>query len=345
MKHANVALFIPHNGCPHQCSFCNQRCITGKVYQPVPQDVTDAVERALGTYKGALRDMELAFFGGSFTAIEKDYMVSLLNAAQPYIKKGALCGIRISTRPDCIDEENLSLLKSYGVTSIELGAQSMDDAVLKANGRGHTAKDVREASRMIREYGFSLGLQMMTGLYKSTPKLDFETAEQIVALVPDTVRIYPTITMKGTALEALYRSGTYIPPTLEETVALCSCLLAFFKEHGIPVIRLGLHDSESLKEDKVAGPYHPALRELCESRLLLNSIVKQIEEKKLPRGALSLRVNPRAVSKACGQKCGNLDELFEMGYEAVIIQDENVPAGIVIAEASNDSKRNEARRA
>lgn len=332
MKHANVALFIPHNGCPHQCSFCNQRGITGEVYQPEPQDVTDAVERALGTYKGALRDMELAFFGGSFTAIERDYMVSLLKAARPYIEKDALCGIRISTRPDCIDKETLLLLKSYGVTSIELGAQSMCDAVLEANGRGHTAKDVRDASRMIREYGFSLGLQMMTGLYKSTPQLDFETAEQIVSLSPDTVRIYPTITMKATALEALYRSGEYVPPTLEDTVELCSCLLAFFEARGIPVIRLGLHDSESLKEEKVAGPYHPALRELCESRLLLKSILKQIEEKELPRGALSLRVNPRTVSKACGQKRGNLAELLKMGYEAVIIQDESVPAGRVIAE-------------
>lgn len=345
MKHANVALFIPHNGCPYQCSFCNQRGITGEAYQPAPRDVTDAVTRALGTYNGTAENMELAFFGGSFTAIDRDYMVSLLEAAQPYIKMGALCGIRVSTRPDCIDEEILSLLKAYGVTSIELGAQSMDDTVLKANGRGHSAKAVMDASRLIREYGFSLGLQMMTGLYKSTPQCDIETAKRIAALAPDTVRIYPTITLKGTALEALYRSGAYIPPTLEETVGLCSYLLSFFKERGIPVIRLGLHDSESLKEEKIAGPYHPALRELCESRLLLLNIKKQIEDKKLPGGTLTLRVNPKAVSKACGQKRRNLAELLRMGYKAVIIQDDSVPVDLVIAQAGVAHRGNETRRA
>lgn len=332
MKHANIALFIPHNGCRHQCSFCNQRAITGKSYQPSPRDVDDAITRALATYKGGSKNMELAFFGGSFTAIGRDYMESLLESAQPYLKNGTLRGIRISTRPDCIDEQILSLLKSYGVTSIELGAQSMCDAVLKANGRGHTAHDVIAASRMIRERGFSLGLQMMTGLYKSTPQRDFETAEQIAALSPNTVRIYPTVTMKGTALETLYLDGRYTPPTLEDTVALCSSLLIYFEARGIPVIRLGLHDSESLKEDRIAGPYHPALRELCESRILLLDIKKQIKEKKLPRGALALRINPRAASKACGQKKGNLAELSKLGYQAKIVLDESVPVGAVIAE-------------
>lgn len=332
MKHANIAVFVPHNGCAHQCSFCNQRAITGNSYQPSPRDVEDAIARALATCKGGSQNMELAFFGGSFTAIDRDDMVSLLMPVQPYLKKGALCGIRISTRPDCIGEEILSVLKAYGVTSIELGAQSMCDGVLKANGRGHTANDVICASRMIREHGFSLGLQMMTGLYKSTPQLDYETAGKIAALTPDTVRIYPTVTMKGTALEALYLGGRYTPPTLEDTVALCSSLLVYFEERGIPVIRLGLHDSESLKEERIAGPYHPALRELCESRILLLDIKKQIKEKKLQRGALALRVNPRAASKACGQKKGNLAELSKLGYQAEIVRDESVPVGAVIAE-------------
>jgi histone acetyltransferase (RNA polymerase elongator complex component) len=305
--------------------------------------VDGAIARALATFKGGSKNMELAFFGGSFTAVDRDYMVSLLMPAQPYLKRGALSGIRISTRPDCIDEQILSLLKSYGVTSIELGAQSMCDTVLKENNRGHTAKNVEDASRRIRQHGFSLGLQMMTGLYKSTPQLDFETAERIAALIPDTVRIYPTVTMKGTALETLYRCGRYVPPTLEDTVALCSSLLIYFEEHGIPVIRLGLHDSEGLKEERIAGPYHPALRELCESRILLLDITKQIKEKRLPRGALALRVNPRAASKACGQRKSNLNELLKLGYQAEIVQDESVPAGSVIAEEGNGNQGNKTR--
>ena len=183
-KHANVALFIPFNGCPHRCSFCDQRSITGKQYQPTADDVKRTLTTALDSLKENSIHSEIAFFGGSFTAIDREYMLSLLKATAPYIDR--FRGIRISTRPDCIDEEILSLLKTFRVSSIELGAQSMSDMVLTANDRGHSAANVRTASRLIRDFGFELGLQMMTGLYKSTPESDTETARQFIALRPDT---------------------------------------------------------------------------------------------------------------------------------------------------------------
>lgn len=252
MKHATVALFIPNNGCPHRCSFCSQGIITGKTSQPGPQDVRSAVQTAVKSLGASSKEAEIAFFGGSFTAIKREYMVSLLEAAFPYVCDGSFCGIRISTRPDAISEEILSLLRSYGVTTIELGAQSMDDRVLTLNGRGHTSTQVEEASCLIRSGGFQLGLQMMTGLFGDSPRGTVRTAEKIAALEPDCVRIYPTIILKGTRLAKLYEQGEYASDGLEETVELCAGLLDLFESRGIPVIRLGLHASPELEKDRVA---------------------------------------------------------------------------------------------
>ena len=165
MKHANVSIFVPHNGCPHQCSFCSQRSITGQQSQPTPEDVRRTLDQAVRDLGERIHESEIAFFGGSFTAIDRRYMISLLDTAYQYVKQYNFTGIRLSTRPDAVDAEVLRLLRDYGVTSIELGAQSMDDRILGLNGRGHTSRDVEEASALIQEFGFSLGLQMMTGLY------------------------------------------------------------------------------------------------------------------------------------------------------------------------------------
>ena len=320
MRHANVALFVPHNGCPHQCSFCNQRSITGQQGQPVPQDVRAAAltaKQGLAAGCGA----EIAFFGGSFTAIERGYMVSLLEAAAPFVRDGSFSGIRISTRPDAIDAEILALLQGYGVTSIELGAQSMDDRVLSLNRRGHTAAQVEEASRQIRAAGFSLGLQMMTGLYGDTPAGAKETARRLAALEPDTMRIYPTIVMRGTELEMKYHSGMYRPMELEDAVALCAGLLNFFEARGIRVIRLGLHSTPELERDRVAGPWHPAFRELCESRQILQKILQVLEENQIFKETIEIRVNPKMRSKAAGQKKSNLAELARRGYFVRLTED------------------------
>ena len=311
---------MPHNGCPHQCSFCNQRSITGKSYQPKSEDVVSAIKLAKDTLKEDTKNAQIAFFGGSFTAIDREYMLSLLEATSPYID--SFNGIRISTRPDYIDDEILELLKKYKVTSIELGAQSMNDEVLKANERGHTAQDVIDASSLIKSYGFELGLQMMTGLYKSNDDIDIQTAEKFIEIKPDTVRIYPTVVMKNTKLEELYKNGEYIPPSLENAVNLCSKLLLQFDENNIKVIRLGLHFSQSLETDMVAGAYHPSFKELCESKILFDKVYEVLSNKK--QGKYNVKISPKCVSKLIGNNKSNIKKLKQLGYELNIIPDNSV---------------------
>lgn len=305
MKKGNISIFIPHLGCPQQCSFCNQKTITGNQKQPTCDDVISAVETALRK-KGY--EYEIAFFGGSFTAIDREYMLSLLKTAYAYVADGRVKGIRISTRPDCIDDEILDILKAYGVTSIELGAQSMDDEVLKANLRGHTAQDVENASRLIKSYGFELGLQMMTGLYLDTDEKAVETAKRIIALQPSTVRIYPTVVLKGTMLARLYEDEVFKPQTVDDAANLCTRLVPMFEDAGIKVIRLGLHASDDIKKNAVAGAYHESFGEIVKSRYMLNRILKY------KPGDYEIMVNPRSVSQLKGQQKRNIYFLMEEGY-------------------------------
>lgn len=321
-KHINVALFVPDEGCPHRCSFCNQKTISGSVKRLCPQDIHEAVQTALkGSFESS--NGEIAFFGGSFTAIERSYMLSLLQSAKPYIDKGLFKGIRISTRPDCIDKEVLSLLKEYGVTSIELGCQSMSDRVLALNERGHASGAVINASRLIKDFGFELGVQMMTGLYGDTDEQAVETAEKLIALKPDTARIYPTIVLEGTKLAALYKSGEYKPQTLGEAVSLCSRLLKMFADAQIPVIRLGLHSGGNVEEGYLAGAYHPAFRELCESEIYLKNVLSELEKGNIQSGEIEITVGSKYVSQLVGQGKSNIKLLAEKGYKAKIIQSES----------------------
>lgn len=317
-RHANIALFVPHIGCPHRCSFCDQRAITGVRRPPAAADVHAAVQAAMAGAGYDPANTEIAFFGGSFTAIDPAYMCELLDAAHVHVQNGGVRGIRISTRPDAIDAGILALLKAKGVTTIELGAQSMVDAVLGANGRGHTAAQVIKASKDIRAAGFSLVLQMMTGLHKDTDAGAVYTAEQLAACGPDAVRIYPAVTLRNTRLAALYAAGEYRPPSLEEAVALCARLLMFFRGRHIPVIRLGLHSIE--KDTYVAGPWHPAFRELCESRLYLQAARTQL----CKQGSYALYVHPAAVSKMVGQGRANIAFLQQIGYNCHVYGDESL---------------------
>ncbi len=305
MKKGNISIFVPFNGCPRQCSFCNQKTITGKQTQPTPDDVREAVETAL---KRKGYEYEIAFFGGSFTAIERGYMLSLLDTAYEYVKDGKVKGIRISTRPDFIDKEVLELLKERGVTSIELGAQSMDDGVLEANMRGHTAEDVINASKLIKKYGFELGLQMMTGLYLDTNEKAIETAKKIIELEPATVRIYPTVVLKGTYLAELYENEVYKPQGVDDAAELCTKLIPMFENAGIKIIRLGLHSSEDIKKNMVAGAFHPAFGEIVQSRFMLNRVLKY------PPASYEIFVNPKTVSKLKGNQKRNVYFLMEEGY-------------------------------
>ncbi|MCH5202609.1 MAG: radical SAM protein [Oscillospiraceae bacterium] len=319
-KHSNISIFVPHNGCPHQCTFCNQKNITGQQSQPTPIDVKNAIKTAI--ISGAdTSNTEIAFFGGSFTAIDREYMISLLDATRPYIKD--FYGIRCSTRPDAVDGEILKILKSYGVTSIELGAQSMCDDVLGLNERGHTANDVIKASRLIQSYGISLGLQMMTGLYGSNIRKDYYTAQKIIELNPDTVRIYPTITLKNTPLEILYNDGSYTPCDRETTINCCSEILQMFYDSNINVIRVGLHYSDELKDNYIAGFYHPAFRELCESRMFYRSLLNNLN-KNYQKGNYEILVGNKFISKAIGQKKENTNKLKDKGYIVKFISTDNI---------------------
>ncbi|WP_066459657.1 elongator complex protein 3 [Anaerotruncus rubiinfantis] len=317
MKHANLSIFVPHAGCPHRCSFCNQKSISGAADCPSGGDVIALCEAQAARMQN--REGEIAFFGGSFTAIDREYRTELLEAAAPFVHNGMFRGIRISTRPDCIDPETLAVLKSYGVTAIELGAQSMDDKVLRENGRGHTAWDVEHAARLILEGGFALGLQMMTGLWGADDESDLTTAQRLAALGPQTVRVYPTLVMEGTRLARLYRNGYYRPQTFEGAVVLGARLLEYFTERGIRVIRMGLHAEGTLEAGLLAGPYHPAFRELCEGRLLQNRI-RGLLEGKAP-GNFILRTAPRNVSKIMGHGACGIVQLRELGYNIRLRQD------------------------
>ena len=276
--------------------------------------------QALNNLGDKCKNAEIAFFGGSFTAIDREYMLSLLNATKKYIDN--FFGIRISTRADYIDNEILDLLKSYNVTSIELGAQSMDDTVLETNHRGHTAKQVIDASNLIKSKGFSLGLQMMTGLYMSDFEKDINTAFEFIKLKPDTVRIYPTVILDNTYLGELYKAGIYKTYTLEESVSLCSKLLLMFKHNDINVIRLGLHYSESLTESMLYNNYHPAFKELCENEIFRNKI-DEILKSNTFQNNLEISVNPRSKSKLIGQDKSNIKYLNNLGFN-VKIKDNNL---------------------
>ncbi|MDE7302387.1 MAG: radical SAM protein [Oscillospiraceae bacterium] len=317
-RHSNIAVFIPHMGCPNACSFCNQRAISDTAAAPSAEEVRRTLEAACERLPDG--DAEIAFFGGSFTAVDRSYMISLLEAAYPFVKSGKVRGIRCSTRPDAVDGEILDILESYGVTSIELGAQSMDDGVLAANRRGHTSAQVEEVSEMIKERGFELGLQMMIGLYRSTPEKDMNTARKLIALAPKTARLYPTVILKNTRLGELFQSGDYIPYSFDTAAELCADMLEMFEAAGIRVIKLGLHASETVEADVLGGFYHPAFREICEGILFRREIERRTEK----GGSYAVYVAPNAVSKAMGQKKCNAEYFSAKGIDIRICPDESL---------------------
>lgn len=307
------------------CAFCNQRTITGTEKIPHADDVKRICTQAMSEVKD-VSQTEIAFFGGSFTAVPREYMLELLGAAQEFIGSGKFKGIRISTRPDYISREILDILKKNHVTAIELGAQSMSDTVLAANERGHTAGDVEKAAKLIKSYGcFDLGLQMMIGLYKSSPDDELETWSKIAALSPDTVRIYPVVILEGTKLGELYKSGGYKTMEFDEVVDICSKFLSDAERLGIDVIKLGLHASEVVEEQMLGGFYHPAFRELCEGRNYRKLITEKLEE----HGGLDeissavISVPSRQLSKAIGQKKANISYFKDLGVDIKIVSHED----------------------
>ncbi len=300
-----LPVFVPHLGCPHACVFCNQRRITGQLQPADAETVRKIIQDAAALPQtGAKR--QLAFYGGSFTAIDEAQQEELLQAAHEALERGEIDSIRLSTRPDAIDGTVLERLRRYGVETIELGAQSLDDEVLCLSGRGHTAADVMRASKLIREAGFHLILQMMTGLPGDTPGRCVETARRIIRLQPDGVRIYPTVIVKDTELYELWRSGQYREHTVEDAVSICAKIVPLFEKSGIPVIRLGLNPTEELSGgDAVAGAYHPALGELVKSRILLNQARELLDS--VPAGSrVTLGIGAPRLSQLIGQRKVNV---------------------------------------
>ena len=258
--------------------------------------------------------IEIAFFGGSFTAIDKFVQKSFLEKAAPYLSDGRVSGIRLSTRPDNIDEEILDLLQLYAVRTIELGVQSLDEEVLLASYRGHDTECVYKAAAMIRERGFKLGIQTMTGLPGDTREKCLKTAREVVTMSPDIVRIYPVLVIRGTELEKQYISGAYVPQQLDEAVSLCAELLGIYEANGINVIRIGLQTTESISEgpksEVTAGPIHPAFRQLVESKLMLGKMETMIEKLELAgTKELFIMTGISNISNVVGQKRANIEYL------------------------------------
>ena len=305
-----IPVFVPHLGCPNDCVFCNQRRISGSLSPARPEDVAAAIDRALSlTPPGTRR--QLAFYGGSFTAIPDAEQEALLGAAQPYLERGDIASIRLSTRPDAIDGAVLARLRRYGVETVELGAQSMSDSVLALSGRGHTAADVEEASRAVKAAGFRLILQMMTGLPGSDDETDIGSARSIAALGPDGVRVYPTVIVRDTALFDLWRAGRYKEHTVEDAVRVCARIVPIFEAAGIPIIRMGLNPTEDLSGgDAVGGAYHPALGELVRARIMRGR-AEALLEGTAPGADITLCVNPRLMSQLVGQHGANRAYLRE----------------------------------
>ena len=301
-----IPIFVPHLGCPNDCVFCDQKRISGSPSPASGPDVVTALEAAKERGESVV---ELAFYGGSFTAIGEATQRELLQAAEPYLDDGTVAAIRLSTRPDAVDENILAMLKSYGVQTVELGAQSMVDEVLFAAGRGHTATQTVKAATLVKKAGLKLILQMMTGLPGSSRELDIETARQIIALKPDGVRVYPTVIVKNTPLEDMWRAGRYREHTVDDAVAVCADILPFFEAAGIPVIRLGLNPTAELSAGSaVAGAYHPALGEMVRSEMLRRKAEALLKD--VPPGAfVTLGVAPNRVSAMTGQHRRNIAAL------------------------------------
>ena len=311
-RHANIPIFIPHLGCPNQCVFCNQRTISGvtdfEVSSVIPQ-----IEKALTTLDTDNSDVEIAFFGGSFTGIDYLLMCQLLEIAHSYIVKGKVKSIRLSTRPDYINDNILNTLKKYGVGTVELGLQSLRDNVLQSSKRGHTAETALKACKMIVDYGFELVGQMMIGLPGSTLTDEIYTAEQIVKCGAKGARIYPTVVLAQTELKDYCEYGIYNPLETDDAVFRSKEVAKVFLKNNVSIIRIGLHASENLvsEETYFAGPNHSALGELVYGEIYYDMLDDALADicRDIKGEKILVSVPCGATSKAIGQKKKNIIRL------------------------------------
>lgn len=328
MKHYNIPIFIPELACPNRCIYCNQRHISGQLQAVKPEEIKQIIEQHLATFIRP-SEVELAFFGGSFTGIDEKDMLTYLQIVQPYIEQGEIKSIRISTRPDYINEKILDILQQYNVKDIELGAQSLNEEVLAFAKRGHTVRDVENASQLIKSYGFSLGLQMMIGLPLDTVEKSKETAKKILKLGAESTRIYPTLVINNTDLADLYRQNKYKALSLDEAVDWTTEIYKIFSQSSIKILRVGLHPSEALINgtELLAGPFHVSFKELVLTKIW------QEKFEKLPINTKTILINPREINYAIGYNSKNKQLLQKKFPYLKFISDSNVELGTFIAQS------------
>ena len=341
-----IPVFIPHLGCPNDCSFCNQKSISGKTKMPTKEEVIKIIEDNLKTMKEENANKEIAFFGGSFTGIDVEKQKEYLEIGNEYVKNKKVNGIRISTRPDYINKDILKMLKKYNVKTIELGVQSTNDYILKRCDRGHTFQEVKKASKLIRRYMFNLGHQMMVGLPESTKLDEIRTAKDLIKLKPKMVRIYPVLVVKNTKLEKEFEAGNYEPLPLVQAVEVCKELVRMFDNKNIEIIRIGLQNTDEISEpgskesEVVAGPYHPAFRQLVESAMWYDAIVGKIKKLNVKVKEVEVTVNPIDSNNVIGHKKENVLKLKDTyDVDLILKQDENIKQGkskIEITKTYND---------
>ena len=329
-----IPIFVPHLGCPNDCIFCNQKSISGQKSNMTKEKAKEIIENYLKSIDKENAQIEIAFFGGSFTAIEEERQEELLQVANEFVKSGQVESIRVSTRPDAIDKKILKRLKKYKVKTIELGVQSSNNYILKRINRGHTFEDVKRAAKLIRWIGFRLGVQMMVGLPESTTIDEINTAKELIKLKPKMVRIYPVLVIKNTPLEKELEKGTYKPLTVVQAVEVCKEIVRLFHDKNIDIIRIGLQPTDEISEpgseksEVVAGPYHPAFRQLVESAMWYDAIVGKIKRLNVKVKEVEVTVNPVDANNVIGHKKENVKNLKELyDVNLVLKQDPKMKQG------------------
>ena len=328
-----IPIFVPHLGCPNDCIFCNQKSISGQKSNMTKEKAKEIIENYLKSIDKENAQIEIAFFGGSFTAIEEERQEELLQVASEFVKSGQVSSIRVSTRPDAIDKNILKRLKKYKVKTIELGVQSSNNYILRIN-RGHTFEDVKRAAKLIRWNGFRLGVQMMVGLPESTTIDEINTAKELIKLKPKMVRIYPVLVIKNTPLEKELEKGTYKPLTVVQAVEVCKEIVRLFHDKNIDIIQIGLQPTDEISEpgseksEVVAGPYHPAFRQLVESAMWYDAIVGKIKRLNVKVKEVEVTVNPVDANNVIGHKKENVKNLKELyDVNLVLKQDPKMKQG------------------
>jgi histone acetyltransferase (RNA polymerase elongator complex component) len=303
-----IPIFLPQAGCPHRCVFCNQYAITNiRTHQISNEALSENIDRFLSYNHRNNPHVQISFYGGNFLGLPESEMLKLLECAQGYVNNKKVTGIRFSTRPDTVNQKQLQLLTKYAIQTVELGVQSMDDIVLYKSQRGHTSENTIQATHILKNYGYQVGHQLMSGLPDDNPKSFMQTIERVIDLKPDFVRLYPTLVLKGSLLAKWFYEGLYNPLSLNDAVSMAKKCLERFQNNHIPVIRMGIQPQDRLEDYIIAGPYHPAFGHLVYSELMLDNVKKRVQQSSADD--IFILVHPRKVSQMKGIHQKNVKEL------------------------------------